>query len=176
LVAEIPVTVEAELTRLRAENARLLRLLKLTPQQARPPGPIQAAYFDAPPGPVGDLSPPGAKVAFYATLFAARTDVCATRFENPRTGKSGWVPAVHGGWRRGSGHSERDYLPLTPAVLASHLKGEVHVGLYPLLDRDSGRGSARICQQHRRSAQCDGKSVPARSCLTDGDTARRSGH
>jgi hypothetical protein len=31
-VAEIPVAVEAELARLRAENARLLKLLRLTPQ------------------------------------------------------------------------------------------------------------------------------------------------
>jgi hypothetical protein len=42
-VAEIPVAVVAELARLRAENARLLRLLKLTPQQAAPPSPAQAA-------------------------------------------------------------------------------------------------------------------------------------
>ena len=32
----IPAEVAAELTRLRAENARLLRLLKLTPQQTAP--------------------------------------------------------------------------------------------------------------------------------------------
>jgi superfamily II DNA or RNA helicase len=136
-VAQIPVTVEAELTRLRAENARLLRLLKLTPQQARPPGPAQAAYFEAPPGSVDDRSPPEAKVAFYSALFASRTDVSATRFENSRTGNSGWVPAVRGGWRKGSRHEDRDYLPLTPAVLAAHLKGEVHIGLYPLLDGDT---------------------------------------
>jgi hypothetical protein len=42
-------TLDAELAalhdqvkELRAENARLLRLLELTPQQARPPGPAQA--------------------------------------------------------------------------------------------------------------------------------------
>jgi len=63
-VAEIPRVVEAELARLRAENARLLRLLKLTPQQAAPPGPAQATYFEAPPGMVHDGSPPDAKVAF----------------------------------------------------------------------------------------------------------------
>jgi superfamily II DNA or RNA helicase len=122
--------------RLRAETARLLRLLKLTPQQAAPPGPAQAAYFEAPPGLVYDGSPPEAKVAFYAALFSARTDVYATRFDNPRTGKGGWVPAVRGGWRKGTRHEDRDYLPLTPAVLAAHLKGEVHIGLYPLLDGD----------------------------------------
>ncbi len=76
-------------------------------------------------------------MAFYAALFAARTDVYATRYENTRSGKSGWVPAVRGGWRKGSRHEERDYLPLTPTVLAAHLKGEVHIGLYPLLDGDT---------------------------------------
>jgi len=45
-VVEIPAAVEAELVRLRAENARLLRLLRLTPRQAAPPGPAQAAYFE----------------------------------------------------------------------------------------------------------------------------------
>jgi hypothetical protein len=135
-VADISAVIAAELARLRAENARLLRLLKLTPQQAAPPGPVQAAYFEAPPGMVHDGSPPDAKVAFYAALFAARTDVYATRFDNPRTGKGGWVPAVRGGWRKGMRHQDAHYLTLTPAVLAAHLKGEVHIGLYPLVDGD----------------------------------------
>lgn len=74
-MTEIPAAITAELARLRAENARLLRLLKLTPQQAAPPGPAQAAYFEAPPGMVHDGSPPDAKVAFYAALFAARTEL-----------------------------------------------------------------------------------------------------
>ena len=130
------MAVDSELMRLRAENARLLRLLKLTREQAAPPGPAQAAYFEASPGAVDDGSAPQEKVAFYAALFAARTDVYATRFDNPRTGKCGWVPAVRGGWRKGTRHEDRDYLPLTPAVLAAHLKGEVHIGLYPLLKGD----------------------------------------
>jgi hypothetical protein len=128
--------VEAELARLRAENARLLRLLKMTPEQAAPPGPGQAAFFEAPPGLVDDESPPEAKVAFYGALFAARTNVYAIRYDNPRTGRGGWVPAVRGGWRKGMRHEDADFLPLTPGVLAAHLKGEVHIGLYPLLDGD----------------------------------------
>jgi hypothetical protein len=135
-VNEIPTVVAAELARLRAENERLLRLLKLSPQQAAPPGPAQAAYFEAPPGPVHDGSPPEAKVAFFGALFAARRDVYAIRFDNRRTGKAGWVPAVRGGWRKGVRHADRDYLPLTSEVLAGHLKGQVHVGLYPLLNGD----------------------------------------
>ena len=66
--------------------------MQLSPQQAAPPGPTQAAFFEAPPGPVYDGLPPEVKVAFFGSLFAARVDVYAVRFDNPRTGKGGWVP------------------------------------------------------------------------------------
>ena len=130
------MAVEAELTRLRAENARLLKLLRLTPQQAAPPGRAQGAFFEAAPGIVRHRSPQDAKVAFFGALFAARTDVYAIRYDNAHTGKGGWIPAVRGGWRTGVRHEDRNYLPLTAAVLAAHLKGEAHIGLYPLLDGD----------------------------------------
>lgn len=44
----VPAEVAWELARLRAENARLLRLLKLTGREAEPPGPAQAGFFEAP--------------------------------------------------------------------------------------------------------------------------------
>ena len=135
-VTEIPVAVAEELARLRAENARLLKMLELSPRQAAPPGPAQAGFFDAPPGPVHKDSPNDAKVAFFRALFAARTDIYATRIENSRSGWKGWLPVVRGGWQRGIPHEKRDYLPLTADVLAGHLKGDAHVGVYPLLDGD----------------------------------------
>jgi superfamily II DNA or RNA helicase len=135
-VTGIPGQLEAELARLRAENARLLRLLQLTPRQAAPPSPGQAAYFEATPGFVHDGSPPEAKIRFFGALFAARTDLYAVRYDNPHTGKGGWIPAVRGRWVKGVRHEDRGYLPLTADVLSSHLRGEVHIGLYPLLDGD----------------------------------------
>ncbi|TDD66381.1 helicase [Jiangella aurantiaca] len=101
-----------------------------------PPGPAQTGIFEAAPGSVHASSPPEAKVAFFGALFAARQDLYATRWENQRTGRSGWLPAVRGGWSRGVRHEDRDYLPLTPDVLTAHLRGDVHIGLYPLLDGD----------------------------------------
>jgi hypothetical protein len=53
-----------EVTRLRAEKTRLMRLLELTPQQARPPDPVQTGVFDGRPRPVHTASPAAAKVAF----------------------------------------------------------------------------------------------------------------
>jgi hypothetical protein len=130
----VPAQVARELAELRAENARLLRLLTLTRAEAAPPGPAQAGFFEAPPGPVHRRSPAEAKVAFFGALFAARADIYAVRWENARTGSAGWLPAVRGGWRKGVPHAEREYLPLTAEVLAAHLSGQVHIGLYPLLD------------------------------------------
>jgi hypothetical protein len=43
---------------------------------------------------------------------------------------------VRGRWIKGTRHEDRNYLPLTAKVLESHLKGEMHIGLYPLLDGD----------------------------------------
>jgi superfamily II DNA or RNA helicase len=134
--AEELATLRATTAQLRAENARLLRLLELSPKQAAPPGPAQTGFFEAHPGPVGRQSAPDVKVEFFAALFAARTDIYATRWENTRAGKAGWLPAVRGGWRKGVRHEDRDYLALTKDVLRAHLTGETHVGLYPLLDGD----------------------------------------
>ena len=119
-------SLESELVGLRAENARLRRLLELTPEQARSPGATQTGLFLDHPGPVTTSSSGGDKVRFFRTLFAARRDVYATRWENIRTGKSGWSPAVEGGWRK---DTRRPYLRLTDRVVEAHLLGEVHLVL-----------------------------------------------
>src|SRR2546430_12718411 len=135
-LAEELAGLRAQVASLRAENTRLLRLLKLTPQQAAPPGPVQTGFFEAPPGPVHVGSPPEMKVAFFAALFAARTDVYATRWENPRSGKAGRLPAGRGGWRKGGPQADRAHLPLTAVVEPAHLAGQVHPRLSTLLDGD----------------------------------------
>ncbi|MGK2320824.1 TOTE conflict system archaeo-eukaryotic primase domain-containing protein [Gordonia rhizosphera NBRC 16068] len=128
--------LQAELEDLKRENARLRKLLKLTDAEAGPARGTQTAWFDKAPGPVDARSSPQTKVEFYAALFGARRDVYAVRWENARTGKSGWMPAVEGGWRKDRPASDIRHLPLTPEVLAAHLTGDVHIGLYPMLPGD----------------------------------------
>ena len=62
----------------------------------------------------------------------------ALRWQNDRTGKSGWSPAVVGGWVN-SKRPDRGYEPLTDAVIERHLAGEIAAGLYPLLRDDRCR-------------------------------------
>lgn len=128
-----------ELEILRRENARLRRLLKLTSAEASPAHGAQTAWFEESPGSVDAGSSPQAKVQFYSALFGARADVYALRWSNARTGKAGWMPAVEGGWRKGSTTSEHRYLPLTSSVMAAHLTGDIHLGLYPMLPGDQTR-------------------------------------
>ncbi len=130
------VDLARELESLRRENARLRKLLKLTDAELAPTAGTQGAWFERAPGPVDSSSSPQSKVAFYAALFRARTDVYAITWENARSGTSGWVPAVEGGWRKGATAGTRRYLPLTADVLAAHLTGDVHIGLYPMLPGD----------------------------------------
>ena len=54
-----------------------------------------------------------------------------------RDGRSGWMPAIRGYWRKGMNRAEAPYPPLTPDVIGQHLRGDVHIGLYPLADDDT---------------------------------------
>jgi superfamily II DNA or RNA helicase len=135
-MAEDDARLRRELDRLRAENARLSRLLELRDQDTAP-GPEQLAAAVAPPGLVTMASPVGHKLALYADRFRARPDVYAVRWENARTGAKGWMPAVAGGWRKGMDRGRAAYLPLTAEIVAAHLVGDVFIGLYPLLTDNS---------------------------------------
>ena len=63
-LAEEVASLHALTARLNADNARLLRLLELTPKQASRPGPAQTRFLEAAPGPVNRESPPEVKVDF----------------------------------------------------------------------------------------------------------------
>ncbi len=126
-----------ELDTLRADNVRLRRLLKLSEEQARAADPDQATLSGAPESPVNMRSVPEAKVRFFLDLFRCRSDIYAMRWENRRDGRSGWMPAIRGYWRKGMNRADAPYLPLTPDVVAQHLRGEIHLGLYPLGDDDT---------------------------------------
>ena len=131
----------AELTSLRAENARLRGLLGLD----NPPGQMEPAWKpnlfpssevqSRSEDPVDRSSTQEAKLALFRRLFIGRTDVFAERWENKRSGKSGWSPKVEGGWPNARKENRR-YLPLTDGVLTEHLAGRSHVGLYPLMGGD----------------------------------------
>jgi superfamily II DNA or RNA helicase len=128
-------------TELEAENRRLRDLLGLdredraVPVRAWEPTLFPQGRPSVVSG-VTQRSRPEQKVALFRELFRGRDDVHALRWENARTQKSGWGPAVKGGWAS-SRRPDRELLPLTAEVVADHLVGEISAGLYPLLDDDA---------------------------------------
>jgi superfamily II DNA or RNA helicase/very-short-patch-repair endonuclease len=95
-----------------------------------------------------NLSPPEAKVALFRSLFQGRSDVYPRRFENHRTGKTGYAPACDNEWVRGVCEKPRikcaaclqqRFLPVTDKVIRWHLSGhddtgrDFVMGIYPML-------------------------------------------
>jgi superfamily II DNA or RNA helicase len=116
---------------LRQENLRLRNLLRITHGAEAPPA--QPTLATENPGLVTSASSPDAKLAIYARLFASRVDVYARYWENVRKGTRGWSPVTRSAYRKGVSVLQRDPLPLTSEVLEAHLRGDVFIGLYPLL-------------------------------------------
>ena len=140
-----------ELERLRAENVRLSRLLELQGQDTAPP-PEQLSAAVTAPGSVTMSSPVEVKLALYADRFRARTDVYALRWGNARTGGSGWMPAVAGGWRKGMDRRATAYLPFTADMLGAHLLGDMAAapaGWPPRDRRRAGPAAAGMCGPRR---------------------------
>ena len=89
-------------------------------------------------------SSPAEKISLFRSLFVGRADVYATRWTSKKTGKSGWSPAVRGGYYTDA-VTDADLLPLMDQVIERHLLGtraaggDLHAGLYPMLSDDSCR-------------------------------------
>ena len=147
--APSPDELRHEIERLRAENRRLRSLLgadKAEPAGAERPPTMPAwepTLFRDPSAAtdrvaVDGRSAPEAKIALFRSLFGGRDDVYAARWENERSGKSGWSPVVVGG-PANARRLDRAYVPLGDGIIEAHLTGRVHVGLYPLLGDDTCR-------------------------------------
>jgi len=154
-----------EVEHLRAENARLRALLGQPAHGALAPRPptvsgdrvTRATLFEDDPAGLTQVdakSPAEEKIALFRALFAGREDIHAVRWENLRSGKSGWSPAVVGG-PSNARRPDREYIALTDAVIESHLTGQIHVGLYPLLRDDTCRLLA--CDFDGRGWQLDAR-------------------
>ena len=135
---------EQENVRLREENARLRRLLAVhsipIPQLApENPPPAKAVEIVQP---VDREERARRRIALFRSLFRGREDVYARRWDND-DGRHGYVPAALKDWkainesrpedRKKVGQKTRKFLPLTDAVIESHLLGKDTVGVYALL-------------------------------------------
>ena len=124
-----------------------------TSPKAKPMAPLMRARKPT----ITNASSSAEKIALFRRLFGGRTDVFPVRWDNPKTGKSGYAPACTNEWVRGicgkpqikcGDCPHQKFLPLTSDVIECHLRGEDRVrpkgrgdrfviGVYPLLFDDT---------------------------------------
>jgi len=139
-IRERLVALDAERVTLENRLASLLTL-QMERQIAAPPAP-------SPSGTMTGAAAPATKIALFRTLFRGREDVFPKRWSNPKSGKSGYSPACANEWvPRYCGKPKvkcgdcpnRNFLSVTDAVIAQHLRGEgpdgrdFIIGVYPML-------------------------------------------
>lgn len=93
-----------------------------------------------------------AKVDLFRSLFRGRSDVFPLRWENLKTGKSGYAPACANEWKRGlcekpkikcSACPKQAFIAATDQVVVHHLRGQgpggaaFVAGVYPVLPDDT---------------------------------------
>lgn len=149
----------AELDELRLRLERRLQVLTRLKSEQAITYVIKPAANDAPPSlaPVVNSSPAMEKVALFRRLFGDRTDVFPARWENPKTGRSGYAPACTNEWVRGvcgkpqircGDCPNKAFIAVTADVIECHLRGEDRVrpnrrgrdfvaGVYPLFFDDT---------------------------------------
>ena len=129
--------IRERLVLLAAERGRLeARLAELeTDVPAAPDGSPRA-------GRVTEHSPPREKIALFRSLFRGREDVYPKRWENARTGKSGYSPVCGNEWKpricgkpriRCGACPSQAFLAVTDETIEEHLRGRRTIGVYPML-------------------------------------------
>ena len=93
-------------------------------------------------GRVTNQSGASEKITLFRSLFRGREDVFPKRWENTRTGKSGYAPACGNEWLAGVCGKPRvkcgecpnqNFLSITDEVIDGHLRGRQTIGVYPML-------------------------------------------
>lgn len=82
------------------------------------------------------------KIKIFMELFKGRQDIYATMYINKKTGKTGYSPVCKNKFRKYKCDITktkcndciyRELLPITEKEIEKHLKGEITIGIYPLL-------------------------------------------
>ncbi len=128
-------------------------------------------------GQVTERSPAREKVTLFRSLFRGRDDVYPKRWENTRTGKSGYAPACGNEWKpqvcgkpriKCGSCTNQAFRPVTDEAIMDHLRGRHTLGVYPMMadstchflaadfDKETWRKDAEAFL-----AVCRSKGVPA---------------
>lgn len=84
---------------------------------------------------------PEEKIQIFKSLFRGREDVFPKRWDNAKTGKSGYAPACRNEWVKGvcgkplvkcGECMNQAFIPANVEIMRRHLAGEHTIGVYPI--------------------------------------------
>lgn len=145
------IEIETELANLDHHRGQLLDELTQLRQQS-----LQQVFSKQIPlnlqtNSINNESPQEEKIKLFRSLFNGREDVFPRRFENSRTGKSGYAPVCRNEWQSGICQKPkiscqecnfRDFVAVNDEIIRNHLMGKdpqeysaknYTIGVYPLL-------------------------------------------
>ena len=143
--------IEAELANLDHHRSQLLKELALLRQQFLTRNTPTQLALHLQQTPVNNQSPQEEKIRLFRSLFRGREDVFPRRFENTKTGKSGYAPVCRNEWAAGICQKPkiacqecnfRAFVPVSDEIIRNHLRGndpqeysakDFTIGVYPLL-------------------------------------------
>ena len=144
-------SVEVELSRLDKSRQMLLQRQESLIQALRESEEAPFLSIISVAASITKQSSPADKISLFGALFRGREDVFPRRFENMKTGKSGYQPACHNEWKPGvcskpkvkcAVCKTRAFIPIAPNIFDAHLRGHLHgekadkdftMGVYPML-------------------------------------------
>jgi superfamily II DNA or RNA helicase len=146
-----PQLLELEL-RLKQLDAERAEVLKSIEELKRPADwetePTQVADRSLLGSPLRDSAPvtPGEQLAVFLQLFRCRESVYPKRWENAKSGKSGYAPACRNEWVQPlcqkpaikcTDCGNQAFLPLNEEAARAHLQGQLTIGTYAIDEDDS---------------------------------------
>ena len=155
LLGKYTVLLE-EVERLRKENWRLRAQLEIS--TSKPPEitteglkivekiPCEESITHNFKSVVDNTSDSSDKIHLFMSLFKGRSDVYAKRWENKNKGISGYSPVCLNQWQAGvckkpkvscSKCENKDYAVLDENAIENHLRGNIVVGVYPMLQDET---------------------------------------
>jgi superfamily II DNA or RNA helicase len=135
---------EARLAALKAEAQRIETRLASLRTAEHPPSRQRVLPILAPPAP--RPSSTAEKIALFRELFRGRSDLFPKRWENNKTGKSGYALACSNEWELGvcakpkvkcGECPNQAFLPVSDAQILRHLQGRHVMGVYPMLQDET---------------------------------------
>lgn len=142
-------TLEQRLKQLDADRAELLRAIeeckRSTVQETKPAQVIECSLLGRA---LRDASPvaPDEQVALFLQLFRCREHIYPKRWENAKSGKSGYAPACRHEWVQPlcqkptikcTECSHQAFLPLNEEAARGHLQGQSTIGTYAIDEHDT---------------------------------------